>query len=51
LIAIPVIDQQQAHASIFKDSSAKVKTFVKHVVGKIFDRGGGDNGGGGGTGD
>jgi hypothetical protein len=35
LIAIPAIDQQQAHISIFKDSANKVKNLVKHVVGKI----------------
>jgi len=34
-------NQQQVHASLFKDSSSKVKNLVKHVVGKIFKRDGG----------
>lgn len=46
LIAIPSVDQHQAHASLLKDSANKVKNFVKHVVGKIFHR---DNSGGCGT--
>jgi len=48
LIAIPAIDQQQDHASIFKDSANKVKNLVKHVVGKIFHRDGCGSGGCGG---
>ena len=49
LIAIPSIDQQQAHASLIKDSAKKVTNLIKKVVSKIFNKGGG-NGGPGGSG-
>jgi hypothetical protein len=42
LIAMPSIDKQQAHVLILKESSAKVKYFVKSMIGKIFRNSGGE---------
>jgi hypothetical protein len=44
MATVPALDNQ-AHAILFKDSSNKVKTFVKNVLGKIFHREGGYLGG------
>jgi hypothetical protein len=46
LAIVLALDNNQSHASIFKDSSTKVKNLVKNVIGKIFHRGGSGGGGG-----